>query len=427
MVKILLDGVLLTEGDIDVIELHSAPVVIEPPDPLPVLMIDWGADAPPDGAVLKGEVSFSFTGSLLANAELVKTGAYDPKYGTVILTQKGGGVVLDTTKLSDGQYDIELVGYNAPKGMPAAVVRAGGRKWTVRNSVIVAPGEGTIITADMATPPLAISGPPVGWVMTEDEDWSGYAMGPVAAFNPAKFQPRFSHGADTLNGSAEDQLYVTPRVKAAGITYNPFAVVESGHKDFPRALAIMPKKADAAELAIMGKFGDGNEKYLSGVLSSLHEQVYGYYEAWHKCPNFLGSWAADWLMGPSWLPEFDIMECLTKPHGTTKFWSAIHYADQSKPGSVTGVGADGVVGVQTDQWFLLAGVWTPRFLAVYANGKRVWWAPNPVKTATVEGLHDPAHRVINLALGGSPDSWAGPTGGAVAPYYTGRMRTFKMN
>lgn len=422
MVKILLDGKEIAATDV-IIEIKSA--ANTQPEPLPLFMIDWGPDAPPDGAVLKGLVVFTFPGSMLKNAELVRAGGYDPKYGTVSFAPSGGAVALDTRTLPDGDYSLELAGYDAPKGQPANVVRSGARKWTVKNSVIAdtPPASGVIVTDTMATPPLLLNDAPAGWILAEAEDWSGYPLGPVAEFDKAKWQPRFSHNADTLNGSAEDELYVTPRVKAAGITYNPFSIVD---KDGKRALAIMPKKATDADLAVFKTLGYASEKYLSGVLSSLHEQVYGYFEAWHICPIFQGSWAADWLMGPSWFPEFDIMEHLTRVHGNTKFWSAIHYSDTNQKDGEGGAGADSVAGVPVDQWFKLAGLWTPKFTAVYVNGKRIWWSPNPVKTDTIGGLHDPAHRVINLALGGAADSWPGPTGDKLAPYYTGPMKTYKM-
>jgi Glycosyl hydrolases family 16. len=421
MLKILLDGKEVAAADVT-IEITSAPVASQP---LPVFMIDWGPDAPLDGAEVKGLVVFAFPGSLLKNAELVKAGGYDPKYGTVSFGANGGMVAFDTSRMPDGGYTVELVGYDAPKGQPANVVRSGPRTWKIKNSIIAdtPPVSGVIVTGTMATPPLILHDAPQGWVQTEYEDWSLYPLGPVERFDPTKWMPRFSHDADTLNGAAEDELYVTPRVKAAGITYNPFSIVD---KDGKRALAIMPKKASADELAIMKKLGYSTEKYLSGVLSSLHEQIYGYFEAWHICPNFLGSWAADWLMGPSWFPEFDIMEYLTKPHGTSKIWSAIHYSDKTKSDGEGGAGADSVIGVSTDHWFKLAGLWTPKFVAVYVNGSRIWWSPNPAKTDTIGGLHDLAHRVVNLALGGAPDSWAGPTGDKLAPYYTGPMHTFRM-
>ncbi len=128
MVKIILDGKEIAATDV-LIEIKSA--ANTQPQPLPVFMIDWGPDAPPDGAVLKGLVVFTFPGSMLKNAELVRAGGYDPKYGTVSFGPSGGAVALDTRTLPDGDYSLELVGYDAPKGQSAGVVRSGARKWGV--------------------------------------------------------------------------------------------------------------------------------------------------------------------------------------------------------------------------------------------------------------------------------------------------------
>jgi beta-glucanase (GH16 family) len=257
------------------------------------------------------------------------------------------------------------------------------------------------VGVDDTTAPSILSGPPAGFVLNgKVENWEDYPEGPVTAFK-APWYDDFSHHEPTLNGENEAELYVTPKTKALGIAYNPFSVVT---KDGVKWLSITAKAAHADELKKM--VWNGQQKtVLSGVLSSSLEQVYGYYEAEQILPLFKGSWFANWLMGPSWWPEFDFVEHLSTPYGSGKWWSAIHYEDNGKD---RGNGGDYDLPGSVTMRHTVRALWMPKYLAVYFNDKKVFEVPNPAKAGTIQGLHDPAHRVVNLAVGGPASTWATP-------------------
>lgn len=273
------------------------------------------------------------------------------------------------------------------------------------------------------TPPLELDGPPAGWELFEAEDFSDYPLGPLTLKDP--WQPKFPHDSEVLNGEKEQAIYVIPKVNARGVKYNPLSVVEKSGR---RAMAITPRKTPASELA-----ASLNKPFQSGVASSKNFNTYGYYESWHILPDFDGAWVAAWLMGPSWWPEFDMIEYVAKVHRPkNSIHCAIHYKDKVKAtnsGDV-GVGRDVTFPGKVSEWFKVGGLWHPNFLAVYINGAIVWQVPNPVKTDTIMGLHDPAIRLFSFTITGkSPDSWGGPTvvdPATLTPFYIAGVKSYKV-
>ena len=181
-----------------------------------------------------------------------------------------------------------------------------------------------------------------------------------------------------------------------------------------------------------GSYAGQTFQYASGVLCSVHEQKYGYFEARLKVPAGQGMWPAFWLLGQVGAPgvnEIDIHEILGHQPSTvymTIHWGTDYAAGHKSDGSSW-------VGPDFSADFHVFGLeWTPDTIIWTIDGVER-------KRHTGEGVPQvPMYVILNLAIGGmwpgapdattqfpglyqidyvrayapAPDAGAGGTGGA---------------
>lgn len=139
-------------------------------------------------------------------------------------------------------------------------------------------------------------------------------------------------------------------------------------------------------------------QYASGVIASVHEQTYGYFEARLKVPAGQGMWPAFWLLGAVGTPgvnEIDIHEILGHQPSTvhmTVHWGTDYAAGHMSDGS-DWVGPD----FSTD--FHVFGLeWRPDAIIWTIDGVER-------KRHTGAGIPQvPMYVILNLAVGGT---WPG--------------------
>lgn len=390
-------------------EPEPVPIEPEPAPPAPtVLSVTLASDCPAEGAMVSGIVEFTVTGGMIANAEMVKPGTYDPKLAIGACDANGQFAIfaVDTKKFPNGAFAFIIRAYDKPAGDTTAKgVSTPTRNWTISNTVLepvptepvpetpVPPNSAIEVTATQTTPPGTLDGPPKGWMLDGPyETFEQYPDGPLAVL-PTPWYPKFSHNADYLNGDNEGQCYATPASISRGVTHRPFSVKTLNGKKW---LGITARKTPTNELSI-----SHNKPVQSGVMSNAREFLFGYMEAEFIMPLFKGSWAAWWCMGPSWFPEIDMIEHLYTPYGANKWFSNLHWsvsgAHKASGGTVALPGAVNVP-------FKSRCLWTPKFIAVYYNNQLVFSKPNP----GYELANNLAHQVINLAVGGKASTWATP-------------------
>lgn len=160
-------------------------------------------------------------------------------------------------------------------------------------------------------------------------------------------------------------------------------------------------------LAIVGKHEQGQYAgqtmdYTSGVLSSVHEQRYGYFEARLKVPKGQGYWPAFWLLGANGtagVNEIDIHEILG--NDPTTAYMTVHWGQSY----TTGHQSDGsqFTGPDFSADFHTFGLeWDP---------DKIVWTIDGVERKTHTGAGVPQvdmYIILNLAIGGgwpgAPDS-----------------------
>lgn len=164
---------------------------------------------------------------------------------------------------------------------------------------------------------------------------------------------------------------------------------------------------DAGVLSITGEHRDGDYAgetlpYRSGVLCSVHEQRYGYFEARLQVPAGRGLWPAFWMLGAtgtSGVNEIDVHEILgqepTRAYQTIHWGSSYTSGHQSDGSSVSGT--DFSAGFHT---FGLE--WSP---------DAVIWTIDGVEVKRYSGPGIPQvdmYLIMNLAIGGN---WPGAPDG----------------
>ena len=160
-------------------------------------------------------------------------------------------------------------------------------------------------------------------------------------------------------------------------------------------------------LSIVGKHEQGQYAgqtldYTSGVLCSVHEQRYGYFEARLKVPKGQGYWPAFWLLGANGttgVNEIDIHEILGNDPSTA--YMTVHWG----PSYTTGHQSDGsqFTGPDFSADFHTFGLeWDP---------DKIVWSIDGVERKTHTGAGVPQvdmYIILNLAIGGgwpgTPDS-----------------------
>ena len=201
-----------------------------------------------------------------------------------------------------------------------------------------------------------------GWKLTFQDEFDG------ATVDAAKWGKRYKWGEAQIN--SELQAYVDDAFQ-----------LQDG------ILTIVGDKRSAS-------YAGQTFQYASGVIASVHEQTYGYFEARLKVPAGQGMWPAFWLLGAVGTPgvnEIDIHEILG--HQPSKVYMTVHWGTDYGAGHMSD-GSD----------------WTgPDFSADFHVFGLEWrreaiiWTIDGVerKRHTGAGIPQvPMYVILNLAIGG---------------------------
>jgi beta-glucanase (GH16 family) len=179
--------------------------------------------------------------------------------------------------------------------------------------------------------------------------------------------------------------------------------------------------------------------YASGMIRSVGQRKYGYFEAAMKLPAGRGLWPAFWLIpganagngyAPSWPPEIDVMEMVNNgregPYQITQF---LHGCGAELESGLLSYWGDypstrGPIDFADGNFHRFAVEWTESNLYLYVDGQLSrsydfrWdmtpsWSTSLVPTWNC-WAHDngPAEIIIDLAMGGS---WAGDIDDSALP------------
>lgn len=159
-----------------------------------------------------------------------------------------------------------------------------------------------------------------------------------------------------------------------------------------------------------GTYDGKTMAYRSGVIASVHEQTFGYFEARCRMPPGTGLWPAFWLLGANGTPgvnEIDIHEFLGNDLHTihtTVHWGASYNPPDHKSDGKAFTGPD-----FTADYHTFAVDWDTNHVIWYVDGAEVF---------RHEGVGVPQVKmyiIANLAVGGS---WPGsPDANTVFPAY----------
>jgi beta-glucanase (GH16 family) len=205
-----------------------------------------------------------------------------------------------------------------------------------------------------------------GWQLTFQDEFDG------ADVDTTKWVKRYKWGEAQING--ELQAYVDDAFQLAG-----------------GVLTIAGDKRAAT-------YAGQTFQYASGVLCSVHQQTYGYFEARLKVPAGQGMWPAFWLLGAvgtTGVNEIDVHEILGNAPSTvymTVHWGTDYAAGHESDGSSW-------VGPDFSADFHVFGLeWRPDAIIWTIDGVEH-------KRHTGDGIPQvPMYVILNLAIGGS---WPG--------------------
>ncbi|MCA9597862.1 MAG: glycoside hydrolase family 16 protein, partial [Myxococcales bacterium] len=133
-----------------------------------------------------------------------------------------------------------------------------------------------------------------GYTLTFHDEFDGTTL------DTSQWKRRYKWGEAVING--ELQAYVDDAFS-----------LQNG------ILSIVGKKQS-------GQYAGQTMSYTSGVICSVHEQTYGYFEARLKMPKGKGLWPAFWLLGAvgtSGVNEIDVQEFLG--HEPNKIYMTLHW------------------------------------------------------------------------------------------------------
>jgi len=206
-----------------------------------------------------------------------------------------------------------------------------------------------------------------GWQLTFQDEFDGNGV------DAAKWVKRYKWGEAQING--ELQAYVDDA--------------------FQMQDGVLTIVGDRRTASYAGK----TFAYASGVLCSIHEQTYGYFEARLKVPAGQGMWPAFWLLGKvgaSGVNEIDVHEILGQTPSTdhmTVHWGTDYNSGHQSDGS-SWVGPD-----FSADFHVFGLAWTPDSIIWTIDGVEH-------KRHTGEGVPQvEMYIILNLAIGGS---WPGP-------------------
>jgi beta-glucanase (GH16 family) len=205
-----------------------------------------------------------------------------------------------------------------------------------------------------------------GWELTFQDEFDGSSL------DTAKWKTRYKWGEAIIN--SELQAYVDDAF-----------VVQNG------LLGIVGKHES-------GQYANQTLDYRSGVICSVHEQTYGYFEARVKVPKGQGYWPAFWLLGAVGTPnvnEIDILELLG--HDTDTAYMTVHWGQSYDVGHESdGTSFDGPD--FSADFHLFAVEWDAGKISWFIDGIERY-------THTGDGVsHVPMYMILNLAIGGG---WPG--------------------
>ncbi len=217
-----------------------------------------------------------------------------------------------------------------------------------------------------------------GWTLTLDDEFD------ESALDFCKLQLRQKWGEKVVNH--EREAYVSAADASQAFTF------DNG------ILHIVARKQT-------GVYGGVTQPYTSGLLASVHNQKYGYYETRSRMPSGSGLWPAFWLLHTPAYPdihEIDIMEWIS-PSPNVVFMTdhfGTNYDTYSLQSQVTVSATD-----FTTAFHVFGLDWEADRIVWYADGVEIGrlTAPNT--------LHDvEMYVIVNLAVGGdlpgSPESHA---------------------
>jgi beta-glucanase (GH16 family) len=234
-----------------------------------------------------------------------------------------------------------------------------------------------------------------GWTLTFQDEFDGTSL------DLSKWGRRYKWGEAVING--ELQAYVDD----AFTTQNGFLEIAGTQRQ--------------------AQYAGQTLDYASGVICSVHEQQYGYFEASLKMPSGQGFWPAFWLLGgqgSTGVNEIDIQEFLGHQPNTvymTLHWGPSYTTGHESDGT-NYVGPDFTAGYHTFglQWDPDAVVWfidgTERFRHTGAGIPQTnmyiilnlavggGWPGAPDSTTPFPGLYDVEYV---RAYARSPDAGAG--------------------
>src|SRR5262249_37448387 len=133
-----------------------------------------------------------------------------------------------------------------------------------------------------------------GYALTFQDECDGGAL------DLTKWQRRYKWGEAVINGELE-------------------AYIDDAFTEQNGILSIVGKHAQ-------GQYAGQTLDYSSGVICSVHEQTYGYFEARLKMPKGQGLWPAFWLLGAAGtqgVNEIDIHELLG--NDPTTVYMTVHW------------------------------------------------------------------------------------------------------
>jgi beta-glucanase (GH16 family) len=217
-----------------------------------------------------------------------------------------------------------------------------------------------------------------GWTLTFDDEFD------ESSLDLCKWQLRQKWGEKVVNN--EREAYVNSAQAGQAFTF------DNG------VLHLVARKQQ-------GVYGGVTQPYTSGLLASIHNQKYGYYETRSRMPSGSGLWPAFWLLHTPVYPdihEIDIMEWVSPDPNvvlmTDHFGTS--YETNSLESQVTFSANDFMTA------FHIFGLdWEADRIIWYADGTEVG------RVTAANTLHDvEMYVVVNLAVGGdlpgSPDQRA---------------------
>ncbi len=186
----------------------------------------------------------------------------------------------------------------------------------------------------------------------------------------------------------EKQAYVDPQVTGSGnvpLGLQPFSISDG-------VLSIAARPLSPRHRGLLW-----GQRYASGIITSelTHQQRYGWFEIRARWQKGRGLWPAFWLLPAreAWPPEIDIFEGSGDRPDEAMF--SVHEADKARSRSSGWVR---IPASEADGFRTFACEWTPRRIAFYVQGQRLF-------ECVGHGVHEPMYMLANLALGSHDPAW----------------------